>query len=167
MLEKYFNDFTIWVTGIGTALSLWYNGRSEMLRILILFTVLDYIIGLIIAWSNKEVNSDKARKGFIRKTLNYVIVFMSFKLDGMLNANDVMYSATVMFFISYEALSLLEHMNRFGVTFPKFIQDILNHIHNSSNKGELSKDWKPVPSTLVADPNEVINQYLGRTSNHE
>lgn len=161
MLEKYFNDFTLWVTGIGTAITLWYNGRSEMLKILILFTVLDYVIGLVIAWSNKEVNSDKARKGFIRKTLNYVIVFMAYKLDGMLSAQGVMYTATVMFFISYEALSLLEHMNRFGVTFPKFIQDILEHIHNSSNEGELSKEWKPDPNTIVKPETQIVKEFLG------
>lgn len=162
-LEKFFNKVTFYVTSIGTIVAAYYRSIDQLMQVLVLFTIIDYIIGVVIAYSNKEISSAKAWKGFIKKCFNFVIILMAYKLDDVVNTSGMLYSAATLFFMSYEGMSILEHMNNFGITFPKFIQDVLDHIHNASNDGQLPKDWKPVESTVIKpEPSieEVTKKFL-------
>lgn len=168
VFEKLFNKVTFYVTLIGTAVVSYYNSMDQLMQVLVLFTIIDYIIGVVVAYSNKEVSSSKAWKGFIKKCFNFVIILMAYKLDDVVNTTGMLFSAATLFFISYEGMSILEHMNSFGIKFPKFIQNVLDHIHNASNQGQLPSDWKPVGSTVIhPEPNleEITKQFLSGDDN--
>lgn len=167
-MEKFFNKVTFYVTAVGTAIVTYYRSMDQLMQVLVLFTILDYVIGVIIAYDNKEISSAKAWKGFVKKCFNFIIILMAYKLDDVINTSGMLYAAATLFFMSYEGMSILEHMNNFGITFPKFIQDVLDHIHNSSDQGKLPDDWKPVESTVVKpEPTveDIVKQFMGSDNN--
>lgn len=166
-MEKFFNKVTFYITAIGTAVATYYNKMDSLMQVLLVFTILDYIIGVVVAYDKKEVSSSKAWKGFIKKCFNFVIILMAYKLDSIIKTNGMLYAAATLFFLSYEGMSILEHMNTFGITFPSFIQEVLDHIHNSSDKGQLPSTWEPKQETIVNEPNleEIAKKFLNGDNN--
>lgn len=148
-MEKYFNKLTAGLVVVGSYITSITKTMPETLQALIIFGGLDYLLGVIIAGSKKEIRSETAVNGFKRKVFNLVIIGMTFILDNLMNLKGVMWSASIWFFISYEAISILEHGNALGFKYPAFLRVFLERIYNYNDTLELSKDWKPNPDTVV------------------
>lgn len=166
-MEKYFNKLSAGLVVIGTYLTTSFNAMPETLQALVIFGAFDYILGLLIAGSNKEISSKKAVKGFVRKMFNILIIAMTYILDNLMNLKGVMWSASIWFFISYEAISVLEHGNTLGFKYPTFLKIFLERIYNYNDTLELSKDWKPNPDTVVGVSDSYTKPIVKEVSTSE
>jgi len=100
------------------------GGWDLALKILVLFVVLDYVTGLIVAVMEKKLNSDVGFKGITRKILLFVPIIIAYYLDN-LTGHAVLRSIAILFYIVNEGLSILENLVRAGVPVPGQVRDTL------------------------------------------
>lgn len=160
-LEKYFNKLSAVVTVVGGFLTYQFQSMPDIVKGLVILATIDYILGLFIAGMNKNIKSDLARMGAIKKVYNVIIIGLAFIFDNLLGQNGWIYSAVLWFYISYEGLSILEHGNSLGIKYPKFLNDLLKSIHNHNDNMQLPDDWQPDQTTVIKsnDP-DIIKMFV-------
>jgi len=131
-MEKYIKSG---IAVLGGLLTSFLGGWDLMLRVLVLFVVLDYITGLIAAWSEKKLNSEIGARGIMKKVLLFVIVALAFQLDKALG-QEIFRSLAIWFYLANEALSIIENCSRAGVPIPTFLKSALEQLRKKADAGE-------------------------------
>ena len=122
---------------VGTFLSWALGGFDKMLQALILFMVLDFLLGFLAAWKGRRVNSQAMFWGGINKLLVLGFVVIGSALDWLLGVPDpYIRTGVIWFYIGRELLSITENYGNMGMKLPPFISEVLEQINNKSKKGE-------------------------------
>lgn len=119
-----------------------FGGWDAVLRVLVALMAADYLTGLAVAviWhkSNKTTSgaadSRAGFQGLVKKCAILLLVYIGVLLDQATGAHYIR-SAIALFFIGNEGLSLLENIGLMGVEYPKFLQDMLQVLHDRGDKG--------------------------------
>jgi len=123
------------VTGAtGGFLAQFFGGIDHMLKALIVFMVIDFISGWLVAAvfkaSNKtqsgKLSSSAGFKGLIKKGCILLIVIVAVHLDGLLGTNNLTRDATIIAFSANELLSILENMGNMGIKMPEVLSNALD-----------------------------------------
>ena len=132
-MEKYFNGV---VALVATFFTYIFGGWDAALSILIIFMVLDYLTGVIYAYTVKSLNSEVGFKGLIKKCMILVVLIIGVMLDRMLgNGTWVFRTLVCYFYIANEGVSLLENISNLGVPIPNKIRNALEQL-NKDEEGE-------------------------------
>ena len=131
------------LAAIGSAVAGWLGGWDAALKVLTAFMVADYITGVALAavWRKSKksksgaVSSAAGFKGLCKKGVILLVVWVTTLLDKALGAEYVR-TATVLFFIGNEGISLLENLGMMGIPFPAFLQTALEALQDKGDKGE-------------------------------
>ena len=122
------------ITGIKVAFALiggWITavlgGWDTALQVLVLFVVLDYITGLIAAWSEKCLDSRIGFRGIAKKILLFVPVAVGYWLDVLIG-QEILRSLAIWFYLANEGLSMLENLGRCGVPILAPLKDALEQL---------------------------------------
>ena len=109
----------------------WIFGTWDIaIAILIIFMVLDYLTGVIVAYQNKTLNSEVGFKGLIKKCMILVILIVAVMLDRLLNTGTWVFRTLVCYFyIANEGISLLENVSNLGVKIPEKLKDALEQLN--------------------------------------
>ena len=121
---------------IGTGLVSLLGGWDKALQTLLIFIVIDYITGLIVAGVFKKsaktttggLNSTIGLKGIFKKVGEFILVVVATLLDGVLGLEVIRYTVIIAL-IANEVLSIIENLGLMGVPIPKIVKkaiDILN-----------------------------------------
>lgn len=139
-MENVFNYFKSIIAVVGTGLTWLLGGWDTALVVLIAFMVLDYITGLLRAWTNKEVSSDVGFKGIARKTVIFIVLIVAVLLDRLLNTGTWVFRTLICYFyIANEGISLLENSIAMGLPVPEQLKNALIQLREG-NKKDLKKD---------------------------
>ena len=119
------------------------GGWDVLLQVLVGMMAVDYLTGLLIAaiWkkSNKSesgaLDSEASFKGLARKCMILLLVYVAVLLDAAIETNYIR-AAVIIFYIGNEGLSLLENLCVMGVPHPKFLENVLQVLRDSGDKGE-------------------------------
>lgn len=96
------------------------GGIDTLITTLIIFIVLDYITGVCKGIYRKELSSKKGVKGIIKKVGYLLIIILSSLFDKITNNTDgTIRTITIYFFISNEAISILENWALMDLPLPK------------------------------------------------
>ena len=110
------------------------GGLDVWLMTLIGFTVADYVTGLLKGILTKNLSSEAAFRGGLRKILIYVIVGVAVSLDKlMLPGEPLLRSLAIGYYIATEGLSILENISACGVPFPQKLRDVLLALRNKQD----------------------------------
>ncbi len=139
MKNKYY-ILTV-IGSIGSVFSYLFGGFDKLLIALIVFMVIDFLSGLILAIvfknSNKTRNgrlsSEAGIKGLAKKIFILFIVAVGTQLDLVLGVSFVR-DGVVISFISMEGLSILENVALAGVPVPKLIKNALEVLNKKDDK---------------------------------
>ena len=118
-------------TGIGVVggfIASLFGGWVAALITLLMFMVIDYISGLIVAGvfhnSNKTetgtLESKAGWKGLCRKCMTLLFVLISYRLDLALNVNYIR-NAVIIGFMANELISIVENAGLMGLPLPAVI----------------------------------------------
>lgn len=117
------------------------EGRSALL--LAALMAADYLSGVIAAALGKSVktahgklDSSAGSKGLLKKAVILLVVALAYLLDWFINEGNAMFlTAVIWFYISNEALSLVENLGRCGVPIPQKLKSRLESLgeENSEN----------------------------------
>lgn len=111
-----------------------WGGWDMALRTLLLFMALDYILGVICGVRDKKLSSDTAFKGIFKKVTILIVVAVGVSIDGVTNADGLIRSLVLFFYIALEGISILENAGRMGVPIPEKLKDALVQLKDGNKK---------------------------------
>ncbi len=137
-MEKSF--FLIGLGAIGSVISELFGGWTSAMTTLVIFMLIDYITGILVAAVFKKSNktedggleSKAGWKGLIRKFSTLLIVLISIRLDIIFNTT-IISNCVVFTFLANELLSLLENVGLMGIPLPSVLTEMISVLNK---KGE-------------------------------
>ena len=124
---------------LGGYLGYVYKWLDKPKKFLLLFIILDFISGVIVALYFKNSNktcsgsysSNAGFKGLCKKCMIILLVVVAMCFDNMLNTNYV--ANTVCFgFITNECFSILENGKAMNIRYPKILDNCLDIVNKKS-----------------------------------
>lgn len=120
----------------GMASFLW-GGVDGLLYALIVFMILDYITGVIVAVTKHELSSEIGFKGIAKKVLIMALVAVGHILDEhILGGGAFCRSAVIGFYIANEGISILENAGELGIPLPKKLIAVLKQLKSKDDETE-------------------------------
>lgn len=137
-MEKSF--FLIGLGAIGSVISELFGGWTSAMTTLVIFMLIDYITGILVAAVFKKSNktedggleSKAGWKGLIRKFSTLLVVLISIRLDIIFNTT-IISNCVVFTFLANELLSLLENVGLMGIPLPSVLTEMISVLNK---KGE-------------------------------
>lgn len=137
-MEKSF--FLIGLGAIGSVISELFGGWTSAMTTLVIFMLIDYITGILVAAVFKKSNKTKdggleskaGWKGLIRKFSTLLIVLISIRLDIIFNTT-IISNCVVFTFLTNELLSFLENVGLMGIPLPSVLTEVISVLNK---KGE-------------------------------
>lgn len=123
------------IAAIGGWLGYLLGGWDGFLYALVGFVVIDYITGLMCAVLDKKLSSEVGFRGIFKKVLIFSLVAIGHIIDqSVIGEGSVIRTAVIFFYLSNEGVSILENTARIGLPVPQKLKDILEQLHNKSDK---------------------------------
>ena len=136
-MKEFWNTIQLAFAGIGGWLGYFLGGCDGLLYALLAFVVVDYITGVMCAISDHTLSSEVGFKGICRKVLIFLLVGIANVLDvQVIGTGSVLRTAVIFFYISNEGVSLLENAGHLGLPIPEKMKDVLQQLHDHSEKGD-------------------------------
>lgn len=136
-MKEFWNMIQFVFAGIGGWLGYFLGGCDGLLYALLAFVVVDYITGVMCAISDHTLSSEAGFKGICRKVLIFLLVGIANILDvQVIGTGSVLRTAVIFFYISNEGVSLLENAGHLGLPIPEKMKDVLQQLHERSEKGD-------------------------------
>lgn len=127
----------IWATiqtglaGVGAVIGAFLGGLDGLVYALIAFVVFDYITGVLAAIAERRVSSAIGFRGISRKILIFTLIGLAHLLDvHVIGTPGALRTATVVFYLSNEGISLVENATRLGLPIPAQMRGALDAIAN-------------------------------------
>ena len=103
-----------------------FDGLFKALLVLI---IADYITGVIVAVTKKQLSSEVGAKGIAKKILMLIIVAVANVLDvQIIGGGAGLRNITIIFYAANEVISLLENTGKLGLPYPPKLLDVLEQL---------------------------------------
>ncbi|MCR0265656.1 phage holin family protein [[Clostridium] innocuum] len=136
-MKEFWNTIQFVFAGIGGWLGWFLGGCDGLLFALLVFVAVDYITGVMCAVLDKSLSSEVGFKGICRKVLIFLLVGIANILDvQVIGTGSVLRTAVVFFYISNEGISLMENAAHLGLPIPTKMKEVLEQLHDRSEKGD-------------------------------
>lgn len=110
-----------------------FSENHELFRLLVTFSILDYITGICVAIHQKKLSSKIGHKGITRKMTIFILVGICNLIDEYLgNTNNMLYTVCTIFYISNELISIFENALAMGIPIPEQLKNALESLKRSS-----------------------------------
>lgn len=126
--------FSTTVAIFGSMVNYLWGGWDMALRTLLLFMLLDYVLGVICGAKDKKLSSDTAYKGIFKKITILIVVAVGVSLDNVANAQGLIRGLVIFFYMGLEGISILENAGRMGVPIPEKLKDTLIQLKEGNKK---------------------------------
>ena len=132
-----------------------FGGIDGLLQVLIAFSIIDYITGIIAAGLNHELSSRVGFRGIVKKVILFMFVGMAHLLDSYLPGDSGSIRAVVcLFYVVNEGISIIENAEKIGVPIPKPLHNMLAKLHDMTSNESAESHNMPAKS------HDVINNEL-------
>jgi toxin secretion/phage lysis holin len=127
------------------SLGIWLFGAWDTLfQALIAIIIIDYVSGILAAYSEQSLNSTIGYLGICKKICIFLMVALANILDSTGGLGEPwIRTMVIMFFIANESLSALENAGRIGVPLPEPLMAALEKIHKPHTSEKGGKGGKP------------------------
>ena len=140
-MKELWNTTQLIFAAVGGWLGWFLGGCDGLLYALIAFVVIDYITGVMCAIVDKRLSSRVGFKGICSKVLIFTLVGVANIIDvQVIGTGSVLRTAVIFFYLSNEGVSLLENAAHLGLPIPKKLKDILEQLHDRTDKEEDNND---------------------------
>ncbi|HWO75689.1 MAG TPA: phage holin family protein [Bacillus sp. (in: firmicutes)] len=127
--------FTIpFISCVGSVLSVMYGGWNHIFLLLIIAVILDYGLGVLLAFMNGSLSSNVGWKGIAKKVIIFSLIAVAHIVDVVLDTPHLVRNATILFYLCNECISIIEHAAKAGVPIPKALMNALESIRPKENK---------------------------------
>lgn len=127
----------------GSVIANLFGGWDDALTTLLIFMVIDYVSGLIVAGIFKKspktdtgaLESKAGWKGLCRKGMTLLFVLIAYRLDLTIGTSYIR-DAVIIAFIANETISLVENAGLMGVPLPAVISKAVDILQKKSEQEE-------------------------------
>ena len=128
---------------IGSAFASFFGGWDAGLKTLLIFMILDYFSGLIVAGVFKNssktdtgsLESKAGWEGLCRKCMTLVFVLVAYRLDLVIGTSYIR-DAVIIAFIANETISLVENAGLMGLPLPSVISKAIDILQKKTESGD-------------------------------
>ena len=132
IIESIWTKVQLAISVLGGALGYFLGGLDGLLIALIVFVILDYITGVMVAIIDKTLSSEVGFKGIFRKIIIFCLVGVAHIVDAnIIGSGTGMRTAIIFFYLSNEGLSILENTVYLGLPVPEKLKTILAQLRDS------------------------------------
>lgn len=124
--------FCLILADIGTILLYLFGGWDIALQCLMIAIAIDYISGLIKAYSTKTLDSKVGFKGILKKVGILCIVALSVVVDRITGESGAIRTLVIYYFVANEGLSVLENLSIAGLPIPQSVKKALQALKKES-----------------------------------
>ena len=134
-MKEIWNWIQVTFAAVGGWLGYFLGGWDGFLYALLTFVAIDYITGLMCAVLDKRLSSEVGFRGIFKKVLIFSLVAIGHIIDkNVIGDGSVIRTAVIFFYLSNEGISILENAVHVGLPVPQKLKDILEKLHNRSEK---------------------------------
>lgn len=134
-MKEIWNWIQVTFAAVGGWLGYFLGGWDGFLYALLTFVAIDYITGLMCAVLDKRLSSEVGFRGIFKKVLIFSLVAIGHIIDkNVIGDGSVIRTAVIFFYLSNEGISILENAVHVGLPVPQKLKDILEQLHNRSEK---------------------------------
>lgn len=140
-MKEFWTTVQVIFAAVGGWLGWFLGGCDGLLYALLAFVVIDYITGVMCAVVDKKLSSAVGFKGIFKKVLIFAVVGIGHILDTqIIGTGSVLRTAVIFFYLSNEGVSLIENAGHLGLPIPEKLKNVLEQLHNRSEKEDHSND---------------------------
>lgn len=120
----------------------WFLGDIDGLLIaLVVLAVVDYITGVMVAISKRQLSSAVGFVGICRKVLMFALVGIGNIIDvRIICSGAVLRTAVLCFYLANEGISIIENASLLGLPVPKKLQSILQQLKSTADEENGKED---------------------------
>lgn len=128
-------------TVCGAIIGFMFGEVTGLIVALTFFMAVDYVTGMIKAYDKKQLSSEIGFRGIFKKVTILCLVSVAHTIDlYVIGSSAVVMSATAMFYIGNEGLSILENAADLGIPLPPPLIKALKQISDVQKKKEDEKE---------------------------
>lgn len=134
-MKEFWNMIQVVIAGLGGWIGYFLGEINGLVMALILFVVIDFITGVMVAIAKKKLSSQIGFKGIFKKIVIFMLVGMANILDThVLKTGYVLKAAVLFFYLSNEGISILENSAHLGLPIPEKLKNVLEQLHKKEIK---------------------------------
>jgi len=134
-MKEFWNWTQAAIAAVGGGLGYFLGGWDGFLYALLAFVIIDHVTGLMCAVLDKNLSSEIGFRGIFKKVLIFSLVAIGNIVDqSVIGDGSVIRTAVIFFYLSNEGVSILENAAHIGLPVPQKLKDILEQLHNRSDK---------------------------------
>lgn len=118
--------------GITTALVYLLGGFDIALQCLLIAIALDYVSGIIKAFTTKTLSSRIGFSGIVKKLGILLLVMVGVLVDRVSGNTGAIRTLVIYYFVANEGLSIVENLSIAGIPIPKGLKNALKVIRKES-----------------------------------
>lgn len=129
-LEKILKGMCAFIGGI---LGYTFGGFDSLIKTLLIFMVLDYISGVMGAYYSNNLSSNKGFKGILKKIMTLAVIALANMIDkNLIGSDSTIRTMCIMFYISNEAISILENARLLKIPIPEKLKKLIEHFYQEN-----------------------------------
>lgn len=132
-MEKLFNWISVVCGFVGGVIAHWLGGWDVLLKTILFLAVVDYITGVLKGIYTKQLSSETGFVGLLKKIVMFIVIAVAFSIQELTGGTIPLREIVIMFYISNEALSLLENAAIF-VPVPEQLRNVLVQLRETEDK---------------------------------
>lgn len=111
------------------------GGWDCLLSALILFMVVEYLTQILVAILNKQKSREVGFCGIAKKVSIFFLVAIGNAIDTLIiQKGDMIRTIVLLFYISYEGITILENIAVLGLPVPQKLKDILEQLKDGKKE---------------------------------
>lgn len=127
------------LTLVGGWVGYFVGGSDGPLKALVAFVGIDYVTGVLCALRKRALSSNRGYFGIVKKIMIFALIGVSHQIDVQLIKNgSALRTAAICFYMSNEALSILENASCLGLPVPQRLRRALKQL-NSADENAFSE----------------------------
>lgn len=128
-MKEFVTTMQCFFTALGGVLGAVLGGWDGFLYALIVFVVVDYLTGVMVAVIGHRLSSQVGFHGIARKVVIFFLVAVGCVIDSLVIQNgNVIRTAVIFFYLSNEGISILENVALMGLPVPQKLRDVLEQL---------------------------------------
>ena len=133
-------EVSLLVSVLGTIFCFLFGGWTMLLNVLLFVMAADYVTGLLVGFCGKSKKTKKGGlsskvswKGLLKKMVILLIVSVAYRIDLVVNANQLLFDAVILFYISNEAISIIENAALLELPVPDKLISVLEALKEDND----------------------------------